>query len=74
MPFGMGPAGWWYLHHPYFRMPFIPPWPPYPYLRQEDELAFLEEEARILEKELQSIHKRIAELKNKTKQAEKNEF
>ncbi len=69
MPFGMGPAGWWYCYHPYFRHPFIPHWPPYPYLSQKDELAFLEEEAQILERELQAIQKRIAELKNKSHQS-----
>jgi|Deesub1362B_J571_1020462.scaffolds.fasta_scaffold00002_680 hypothetical protein len=64
MPFGMGPAGWWFLYHPYYRFPFGPPWAPY--LSEKDELSFLEEEAKILEKELQAIRKRINELKAKS--------
>jgi len=64
MPFGMGPAGWWFLYYPYYyRYPWMPFW--IPRYSEKDELAFLEEEAQYLEKELEAIRKRIAELKTK---------
>lgn len=47
------PRYWW-------RVPHFGPWAP---VTKEQEIAFLEEEARILESELEAIRERLEELK-----------
>ena len=74
MPFGMGPAGWyawpymaywlryWYPRwtSPYFGYPWYP--------TEEDERAFLEDQAKILENQLAQIKKRLEELNKQEKE------
>lgn len=69
MPFGMGPAGWYFwpyaaywarFWHPRWAFPyFYSPW----FYSEEQEEAFLEEQMRILEGQLAQIKKRLEELK-----------
>lgn len=70
MPFGMGPLGWAYVYpwvypycgYPYYDYPYGP-WIPYaPWgVSREDEIAMLEDQARVLEGELDSVRKRLEE-------------
>ncbi|MGB9717554.1 MAG: DUF5320 domain-containing protein [Thermoproteota archaeon] len=77
MPYGMGPWGWFtYPYWAWWRcrwFPWLPRWwwmgiygpiTPYwmPPMSREDEIAMLQEEARILEQELDAIRKRLEEL------------
>jgi len=74
MPFGMGPAGWflwpwfaqWFSYYWYpwwYRMPY---WFPYSPLTKEQEISMLEDQARILQGQLDQINARLKELQ-KTK-------
>jgi hypothetical protein len=61
----MWPYGYWYPWrrgwHRYWWIPhYAWPWMPIP---KEDEIAMLEEQARIFERELENIKKRLEELK-----------
>lgn len=49
-----------YWHRRWWSPPFAWPWAPIP---REEEIAMLEEQAQILERELGSIRKRLEELK-----------
>jgi len=73
MPLGMGRLGWAYLGywHPWFRVPpywwlgFHPYWPywsPWGALPREQEIAMLNDQARMLEQELSQIKARLEEL------------
>lgn len=74
MPFGMGPAGWsawpymayWMrFWHPQWTFPYYV----YPWLfTKEEEEAFLEGQANILEDQLSQIKKRLEELKKEEKE------
>ncbi|MGB8953209.1 MAG: DUF5320 domain-containing protein [Candidatus Aminicenantales bacterium] len=75
MPFGMGHAGWFYgpysapwmrLWSPWFMAPYGMPLPPF---TQAEEVAFLEEQAKILEDQLGQIQKRLDELKKQKKES-----
>jgi len=74
MPFGMGPAGWFFWPHlafwmrqgyPHWNFPYSP----YPWLFTEEmEKDFLEGQAKILEEQLAQVNKRLAELRKKEKE------
>jgi len=75
MPFGMGRAGWFYGPHsaprmrcwsPWFMTPYGTPFPPF---TQDEEVAFLEEQAKILEDQLGQIRERLDELKKQKKES-----
>jgi len=73
MPFGMGPAGWYFWPyfsywmsqaHPFSYTPY--PYSPYPgFFSEEQEVEFLESQAEIFEEQLERINKRLDELKKK---------
>lgn len=71
MLFGMGPLGWAYAP-PYWnpwawRWPWyggaLPYWSPWGAMPKEQEIAMLEDQARALERDLESIRKRLEELR-----------
>ena len=72
MPFGMGPLGWAYpypyWHHWYGRFapysfPWVAPyWSPWGAMPKEQEVAMLNDQARMLEEELSQVRKRLEEL------------
>ena len=72
MPFGLGPAGWSY--YPSFINPYLYGYPRFSYwglpgygygypMTNEQERAMLEQDAKVLEAELDRIRKRLEELK-----------
>lgn len=73
MPYGMGRGGWfgwpqwayWAGWSPGFQLPYMPPF--YPPTR-EGEQAMLEEQAGILEEQLEQIRARLKELKKAGKE------
>lgn len=73
MPFGMGPAGWYFWPYLSYWMsqahsfPYTPyQYSPYPgSFGEEQEIKFLESQAEILEEQLEQINKRLDELKKK---------
>jgi hypothetical protein len=76
MPFGMGPAGWyawpqiayWMRQaYPWYSMPY---WFPFPALTREEEMSYLQDQAKMMEEELAQVKKRLEELKNE-KQGDK---
>ena len=75
MPFGMGSAGWFYGPHftpwmrywsPWFMAPYGMPFAPF---TEAEEMAFLEEQAKILEGQLGQIQKRLDELEKQKKES-----
>jgi len=74
MPFGMGPAGWYmWPYSPYWmRYEYpgytVPYWSPFQPPTKEEEIAFLEDQANILENQLAKINKRLKELKRQDKE------
>lgn len=70
MPFGMGPAGWYFWpHFSYWLSQAYPyPYPPYPgFMSEEQEIEMLEAQAEYFEDQLNRIRKRLDELKKKNK-------
>ncbi len=74
MPFGMGPAGWFYL--PYFAryfsylMPYAMPYMPYlfpwfPFFSPQQEVEMLKAQEKFLQDQLNWIEARIKELQGK---------
>jgi len=72
MLFGLGPAGW--FTYPWFTNPYLYMHPRFPYggppgygygypMTKEQEKAMLEQDAKMLEGELDRISKRLEELK-----------
>jgi len=71
MPFGMGPAGWYFWPHfnywlsrsgVYLYAPYrYPPYPPF--YTAEQEMEYLESQIRMLEEELTALNQRLEELK-----------
>ena len=77
MPFGMGRQGWAYVHPwhhhgchhlhcgpaPYDWPPAAAYGPPRGAMPRDQELAMLQDEAKVLEEELSQIKKRLEEIK-----------
>lgn len=75
MPFGMGPAGWYFWPYLSYWMAQAYPFPyaaypytPYPgFISKEQEVEMLEAQAEMLEEQLDRIKKRLDELRKEKK-------